>query len=119
MEMEIPGVDTDKGLELCDGDLAMYLRFLRLYATNVPGSLEKMRNVSEEKLHDYILTAHSVKSNNEVIGAEESTKRARQLEAMAKAGDLAGVLALNDAFIKDSESLVGCIQSWLKKTDAN
>ena len=115
MAIDIPGLDTNKALELCDGDMETYISTLRLYIDNIPQALERMRNVTEETLHNYTISVHGVKSTSEVIGAEEARKTARELEAMGKAGDLAGILARNDAFIKYVEGLVAGIRSWLEK----
>jgi len=118
MVIEIPGLETDKGLDFSDGDVSTYLRFLRLFVTNIPESLGKMRNVSQETLMEYAATVHSVKSNCEIIGAEEARVVAKQLEAMAKGGDLSGVLVQNKAFIEYVEKLLESIRDWLKKTGA-
>jgi len=114
MAIEIPGLDTNKGLELCDDDMETYIGTLRLYTTNIPQALERMRNVTEETLRDYTISVHGVKSTSEVVGAEEARKTARELEAMGKAGDLAGILARNGAFIKYVEDLVAGIRGWLE-----
>jgi HPt (histidine-containing phosphotransfer) domain-containing protein len=119
MTIEIPGLNTQKGLELCDGDLNMYLRFLRLYVSNMPKALEKMRNVSEETLQDYAVSAHGAKGISDYVGAEEARKTALKLEMMAKDRNLAGVLAENTAFIKNAENLVDHIRSWLEKYEAS
>ncbi|MCL2791908.1 MAG: hypothetical protein FWD87_02345 [Spirochaetaceae bacterium] len=119
MEIKIPGIDVDKGLELYEGDTNMYLRFLRLYVTKMPEALAKLRNVSENTLKDYVISIHGAKGISDVIGAEEARKTAKQLEAMAKEGDLAGVLAQNNAFISYAENLVDNIRSWLEKYDAS
>ena len=115
MAIEIPGLDTNKGLELCDGDMKTYISTLSLYISNIPQALDRMRNVSEETLRNYTISVHGVKSTSEVVGAEEARKTARELEAMGKAGDLAGILARNDDFIKYVEGLVAGIRSWLEK----
>jgi len=117
MSIEIPGLNTKSGLELCDDNMDIYLRSLRLYVSNIPATLEKMRNVTEKTLHDYAINVHGVKGSSEYIGAEEARKTAKELEAMAKGGDLAGVQARNDAFIKYVENIVSGIQNWLKKND--
>ena len=119
MVIEIPGVETDKGLKLCDGNVEMYLRFLHLYVSRMPTVLNNMRNVSENVLKDYTISAHSIKGISETIGAEEARKTAQQLEAMAKEGNLTGVLAQNNAFIKYSENLIAGITAWLEKYDAS
>jgi len=116
MAIEIPDVDAASGLDLCDGNMEIYIKSLRLYASSIPVSLEKMRGVSQETLADYAITVHSVKSMSEYIGAEEARKTAKQLEALAKSGDLAGVLAQNESFIKYAQGIVSGVQSWLEKS---
>jgi len=114
MTIEIPGLDVNSGLDLCDNDINIYLNSLRLYVSNVPAYLEKMKGVSEETLKNYYVAAHGVKSMSEYIGAEEVRKTAKHLEAIAKQGDLAGVLAQNETFIKHVENIVDNIQRWLE-----
>ena len=117
MVIEIPGIDTKKGLDLFEGDTDTYTEILRSYVTNIPGSLEKMRNVSEATLKDYAVKVHGVKSVSDSIGAEEARRTAKHLEELAKAGDLAGVQAENDALIQYVENLIDAINAWLKKND--
>ena len=118
MNIEIPGVNVDKGLELCEGDTDIYLRFLRRYTTSMPDCLEKMLNVSEETLKDHTINAHGAKNICEIIGAEEIAERAKQLELMGRDRDLAGVLSRNNDFIKHAEIVVDAIRNWLKAHDA-
>jgi len=115
MAIEIPGLDAASGLDLCDGNMAIYLNALRLYVSSIPADLEKMRGVSQETLADYAVTAHSVKSMSEYIGAEEARKNAKQLELAAKNGDWAGVSAQNETFIQYAQGIVGSVRSWLEK----
>ena len=119
MAIEITGLDVKSGLELCGGDEGIYTNALRLYVTNVPPALDKMRNVSENTLQSYAVSVHGIKSTSEYIGAEEARSTAKQLEAMAKSGDLAGVQAKSDAFIQHVEQLIGRIRSWLEKNSAS
>jgi len=119
MTIEIPGIDVKSGLDLCDGDMKIYINSLRIYASSTPADLEKMKNVSRETLEEYSVTAHSVKSMSVYIGAEESRKTAKQLEAMADAGDLDGILAINEKFIKYEQGLVESVQKWLDENDKN
>jgi len=118
MEIEIPGVDANRGLDLCDGDLSIYLRILHSYAVNTPIVLDKIRNVSEETLKDYAIKLHGIKGTSEAIGAEEARKTAKHLEEMAKCNDLAGVVAKNNDLIKYVENLVNRIQVFLQKYEA-
>jgi HPt (histidine-containing phosphotransfer) domain-containing protein len=117
MAIEIPGLDTDSGLELCDGNEKIYVNSLHLFVSSTPESLEKMKTVSQETLENYSVVAHSVKSMSEYTGAEEVRKSAIELEALAKAGDLAGVLAKNEAFIKYAVDIVEGVRDWLEKNE--
>ena len=113
--IDISGLNTDSGITLCDGDYDIYLQSLRLYVSNMPPTLEKMRIVTAETLRNYAVCAHGAKGISEYVGAEEVRKTASSLETMAKAGDLAGVLAKNESFIKDVGNLVDRIRNWLVK----
>ena len=115
MEIKIPSVNVKAGLDLCDGDMDIYLRVLRAYVSAIPVKLEKMQNVAEETLQNYLINVHGVKGTSKSIGAEEIQKAALQLETMARAGDLEGVLAHNEEFIKNTSSLVDGIRRWLDK----
>jgi len=118
MEIKISGVDVDTGLDLCDGEEDIYLRVLRAFVNAIPEAIEKMRNVSAETLQNYAVNAHGIKSTSESIGAEGTRKAAKQLEAMARAGDLSGVLSQNEAFFKQTTDLVDNIRNFLEKYDS-
>jgi PAS domain S-box-containing protein len=117
-KIDIPGVDTEKGLSLYIGDTKVYLPLLRSYVSNTPGVLDKMRNVSAETLSDYVITVHGLKGTSAGIGAETIREAAMNLEIMSRVGDLDGVLAQNDKLIKDAEIIVGNVNEWLKQYDA-
>jgi HPt (histidine-containing phosphotransfer) domain-containing protein len=119
MNINIPGLDVEKGLGLYDDDEEIYLVILRSWATNAPASIKRLRNVSDEaSLKDYVIAIHGLKGTSASIGAEKVRETAKGLEAMAKANDLAGVLANNEAFLKQTETLIENIQDWLKKNPA-
>jgi signal transduction histidine kinase/DNA-binding response OmpR family regulator len=113
MKIEITGVDESKVMELYDGDMEIFLPVLRSYLSVIPASLEKIRSVSAETLADYRVIVHGVKSTSESIGAMEARNMAAELESLAKAGDLPGVLAKNEALIRCVDALIGNIRNWL------
>jgi len=117
MEIVIPEVDVKSGLELCDGNTEIYLNALRIFANGTPPDLEKLKTVSAETLKDYSVTVHSVKSMSRYIGAEKARDTAKQLEAMADAGDLDGVLAQNESFIKYATTVADNVRAWLEKNE--
>jgi len=117
MAIEIPGVDTKKGLSLYAGARKVYLPLLRSYTANTPEVLDKLRIVSAETLPDYVVTVHGLKGTSGSIGAEVLRETALNLEMLSRAGDLQGVLALNGKLIADAETLVANIKAWLREND--
>ena len=115
MTINIPGIDAQKGLDLYDGDTEIYFTVLHSWVNNTPAALNRLRNVSAATLSDYAITVHGVKGTSTTIGAEEIRKTAMKLESLANAGDLSGVLAQNEAFIKSTEDLVNIVQNWLNE----
>jgi len=117
MAILIPGIDVKKGLELYDGDEDIFLIVLRSFASNTPAVLDKMREVTDATLSDYAVAVHGVKGSSAAVGAEEVRKNALKLEELAKAGDLAGVQARNEAFLKLTDDLIFGIRNWLDQFD--
>jgi len=113
--IEIPGLNTASGLDLCDGNQKIYINSLHLFSTGTTEDLEKMKNVTRETLEEYSVAAHSVKSMSRYVGADEVRETAKQLEAMADAGDLEGILAKNEAFLKYALGIADNVRVWLEK----
>jgi signal transduction histidine kinase/AmiR/NasT family two-component response regulator/HPt (histidine-containing phosphotransfer) domain-containing protein len=119
MVIEIPGVDTEKGLSLYGGVRKIYLPMLRSYAYNTPKVLNKLRLVSEENLHDYVIIVHGLKGTSAALGAEQIRAEALELENLSRTGDLQGVLAKNGKLIADTEIIVANVKKWLDKNDVH
>jgi len=118
MELNISGVDTELGLSYYGDELDIYLPLLRSYIVNAPVSLDKIRTVTPETLKDYVITIHGLKGTSASIGAETAREVASNLETMARAGDLDGVLAINETFIQNMGKLVAGIKEWVDDYDA-
>jgi len=113
--IEIAGIDTAKGLLYLDNDLNLYLPFLRSYAVKTPQVLERLGNVTEETLPDYYIAVHGLKSTSASIGAETVREKAANLEKLARAKDLQGVLLENGELLKDIKTVAANIKEWLDK----
>ena len=114
--VEIPGVNANLGLSLYDGDMEMFVDILSSFAESIPSELDKLRNVSESGLSAYAVDAHTIKGSASSIGAKDLTEKAKKLEFAAKDGDLSVVLAENEGFIKDTETLIADILTFLEST---
>jgi len=112
MLIEIPGVNTEAGLCLYDGDVEVYRFILCSFISHIPAVLDKIRDVSSETLQEYKINIHALKNICESIGAEDAMAAASKLEAMAKRGDLAGILAGNGDFLEKTDILVDDIRDW-------
>ena len=111
-KIEIPGINAKYGLSLYDGDRELFVDVIESYLENAPTELEKLHGVTEDTLSAYAIDIHTMKGGSAGIGARELADRAAKLEAMAKAGDLSGVLSGNESFISDAETLVADIKAW-------
>jgi HPt (histidine-containing phosphotransfer) domain-containing protein len=111
-------VDTQKGISLYGGAMHIYLPLLRSYVSNTRKPLDKLRTVTMEALPDYVIAVHGLKGTSAGIGAETIRDTALNLETLSRAGDLAGVLAVNGELIKDTETIVANVKAWLEWHDA-
>jgi PAS domain S-box-containing protein len=114
LSAQIPGINMKLGLSLYEDDMDMLIEVMRSYSENVPSELERMKGVNEENLPQYAIDIHTMKGASSSIGAKDLMLRAKKMERMAKSGDLAGVLELNEQFIEDASALVANIKKWLQ-----
>jgi HPt (histidine-containing phosphotransfer) domain-containing protein len=112
-KQNIPGININAGLELYGDEMDIYISVLKSFTANTPDAIEKLRNVTQETIKDYTIVIHGLKSVCATIAAEEISEKAKKLEAMAKAGDIKGVLAGNSSLIKETEMLIVNINNWL------
>jgi signal transduction histidine kinase/HPt (histidine-containing phosphotransfer) domain-containing protein/ActR/RegA family two-component response regulator len=112
---DIPGVDINTGLDLCGGDMDIFIFALESFIKHTPESINRLRYVTAENLQNYATAVHGLKGVCAAIGAEAARAKAFDLEKAAKAGDLDTVLAENDGFLRDTEILLDNIRNWLEK----
>ena len=110
-------INSITGLVLYNEEADIYLAVLRSFVPNALKVIEKLRNVSEETLSQYITNVHGLKSICAGIGAEETRDAALNLELTAKSGNLSGVLAGNEALLTEAGKLASDIQAWLEEFD--
>ena len=128
MNIQIPGVDVDKVIELYEDDIDLFVKVARSYVSSTPLVLDKLRLIKDNMtanqdgsagaLADYAVSIHSVKGTSTTVGAEETRIAALNLEKMAKAGNLSGVLAETPAFLKHMDKLLDDLRRWLEQFDA-
>jgi CheY-like chemotaxis protein len=115
----IPGVNTEKGLSYYGGETDIYIKLLHSYVINTPKNLDKLKNVSNETLPDYVIAVHGLKGASAGIGVETIREAAMKLETISRAGDLDGVWAQNGKLIENTQTVVASIKAWLEQHDVN
>jgi signal transduction histidine kinase/CheY-like chemotaxis protein len=113
--INMPGLNVEQGLEVFSGDMEDYMSALSSYIKNAPELIDKLRGVTKDNLPEYAINVHGLKSVSAWICAESIRKGALELELMAKAGDLSGILAKNEKFLKDTETFVNDLMALLEK----
>jgi len=113
LEIVIPEINSKSGLNLCSGNKKIYIQSLRLFISNIPATLIKIRDVKEDNLKNYLISVHSLKGMCDYIGAQEARIKAKQLEDLADAGDFKVLQEQNENFIKQIEIIINNIQTWL------
>jgi signal transduction histidine kinase/CheY-like chemotaxis protein len=106
---KISGLEIDKGIERFSGDSESYLQVLQSYASNTPPLLMSAKKVTIDKLGDYAIIVHGIKSSSRSICAEAVGNMAEALEKAAKEGNFDFVTANNAQFIEASEKLIYAI----------
>jgi HPt (histidine-containing phosphotransfer) domain-containing protein len=80
------------------GEPDVLAEVLRLFLDEVPPRIARLRNARESgNIEEMHRAAHSLKGSAGNIGARQLYEVCRQLDALGKAGDLAGAAPLVDA----------------------
>jgi len=114
MAINLKGVNESTFQDLYEGDEDIYVSVLKTFVEKTPGTLAMLANPTKQTLPDYAIKVHAVKGACANICVEDLKQKALRLEQLSKAGDLAGVQAGNDAFIKEVEALIDRAKDWLK-----
>jgi signal transduction histidine kinase/DNA-binding response OmpR family regulator len=82
-ELEIDGLDTQKGIAMAGGDEATYREILELYCQDVEERLPDL-----ETMRNFVINVHGIKSASASIGADFLSNEARLLEKAGKENDM-------------------------------
>ncbi|MCL2319695.1 MAG: ATP-binding protein [Treponema sp.] len=114
----IEGLDTGKGISMSGGLLDNYFDTLSVFYRD---GLEKLAEIAKcLEAHDlllYTIHVHGLKSAAALIGADELSKMAYDLEMAGERGDMAFINAQNPVFLQALESLlrsINCVISQVK-----
>ncbi|MDR1349531.1 MAG: transporter substrate-binding domain-containing protein [Zoogloeaceae bacterium] len=109
------GLDVRDALKRFAGDAQAYWLALEAYARQMPALLEKAREVSGEKLADYIVVMHGIRGGSLGVGAALVGEKAAELEEAARKGNIAFVLTRNAECRETAERLLMDLSALLAK----
>ena len=103
--LDISALDPERGLEYC-GDAEDYLFALQTYAESVEDKASSLEDsLREDRIDDYTLLAHSLKSMSKSIGAMGLYEKAKLLEHFGHEGKKDELKADTEIFVKEYREL--------------
>ena len=116
--VSIPGINTEDARKYTP-DLQIYCGMLKTYLSSTPGIRERLKSYLEQQnLENYTITVHGLKSAARVIGANEVSALAAELEAASKTEETPGTLsARTEELLTLCENGEAAIREFLGKTE--
>ena len=116
----INNVDMDKGLARSAGLKDIYMETLDAFIQDGTERMNEMNKSFEAKnLNSYSIHVHGIKSALNLIGADEMSQKAYELEMAAGRGDIDYINAQNENFINALATMVTDVQKYLDKPEQN
>ena len=107
-QMEGLGINVGAGVEYCMGDADFYIELLQQFVSEADEKVGKLRSFYDEKdFKNYEILIHAVKSNSKMIGIDDLSEDAKQLEKAAREGDIDYVDSNHSRVVADYESIAG------------
>lgn len=102
--LESTGINTHSGMQYCAGDRSFYEELLEKFALSEKSKLNEINNFYEKgDYKNYCILVHALKSTAKMIGADELSEQAKELESAAKREDGAYISSNNDNAMKQYE----------------
>ncbi|MBR1477009.1 MAG: response regulator [Lachnospiraceae bacterium] len=100
------GINVSAGLQYCRGDSDFYTELLKKFAREAEFKLNEIKTSFENKDYDnYRIKVHALKSTSKMIGADELSELARNLENAAKQKDALFINTHEDSLIASYEEV--------------
>jgi HPt (histidine-containing phosphotransfer) domain-containing protein len=115
--VRIDGLDPVEGMGRFNGSAAIYMRIVAAFIKSTPSTLAELADVDQATLADYAVRVHGLKGSCYGISANACGDAAKALEMMAKAEDLAGVLAGNGALIQMVQELIEDLKGLVQRVE--
>jgi len=118
IKIVIGGLNTEKGLALTGGKMNNYIEILHSFYRDGTEKIQQLKECLEtENLPLYVIYVHALKSASAIVGAEQISKTAEELEKAGRHGDSVFIHARNAALIVDLEILLHKIYTVLSEEE--
>jgi CheY-like chemotaxis protein len=114
IDMEIEGININKGISLVNGVFKNYLRILSMFHKEGTRKIKEVKESLEAGNYPlYTTYVHAIKSTAANVGADSLSETAKALEAAGKQGDFEFIKLNNDNFLKDLENILNNVSKAL------
>jgi signal transduction histidine kinase/FixJ family two-component response regulator/HPt (histidine-containing phosphotransfer) domain-containing protein len=118
-DLEIEGLDGQRGIMMAGGSIANYREVLALFCRDADARLEILRDPPDEAaLPLFTIHVHALKSAFANIGGVSLSEKAAFLEDAGKRGDMSAISMELDEFRENLISLTGRIRQALSEENA-
>lgn len=108
------GIDTEQGLHFCANDKDFYIEMLSGFVSSKDEKLKELDSYAKEKdFKNYRILVHALKSNTKSLGANELSKKAKELEDASKEENEIFINENHKKFIEFYEKTAKIIQQAL------
>jgi len=102
---EIEGLDLETAVARFGGNAGLYARIIGTFVDSIGVHLDKLSGLTPEGLVPYAITVHGIKGSLYGISANREGDMAKELEILAKAGEVEKVSAGSPVFIETVNEL--------------
>jgi len=112
--IEIEKIDAEKGLQLCGGKFEDYLEMLAVFLQDGLEKIDEIKmSLETGNLSLYVTHVHALKSAAAIVGADELSGMAKELERAGNQNDVEFIQAHNAGLLSALESLTSQIDAFL------
>ncbi len=106
------GVNTSSGMNYCRNDRDFYKQLLLKFAGDAQGKADEIERLYGEKDYaNYRIQVHSLKSTAKMVGADELSQTAKEMEDAAKNEDGAYIKSHHRELLEEYEAMARSISS--------
>ncbi len=117
-ELHIEGIDMQKGIRLCGGNLESYKAILKAVSQYGNEKIQLMKQCLKIKDYErYTIEAHALKSNAASIGAESVFELARAQEMAGREGRLEEIDKNGMEMLSEYEKMLSHIRAFLEEEE--